>query len=72
MESHFKPGTGMASYSFLWPAAGLTRSLYLKELYVAQDWQRQGIGLFGPEIFRVGFCTGVQLFIFFKAADIGL
>jgi GNAT superfamily N-acetyltransferase len=34
----------MASYSFLWPAAGVTRSLYLKELYVAQDWQRQGIG----------------------------
>lgn len=35
---------GMASYSFLWPAAGVTRSLYLKELYVAQGWQRQGIG----------------------------
>ncbi len=35
---------GVASYSFLWPAAGMTRSLYLKELYVAQDWQRQGIG----------------------------
>jgi GNAT superfamily N-acetyltransferase len=35
---------GMASYSFLWPAAGVTRSLYLKELYVAQSRQRQGIG----------------------------
>jgi GNAT superfamily N-acetyltransferase len=35
---------GMASYSFLWPAAGVTRSLFLKELYVAQRWQRQGIG----------------------------
>lgn len=35
---------GMASYSFLWPAAGVTRSLYLKELYVARSWQRQGIG----------------------------
>jgi len=35
---------GMASYSFLWPAAGVSRSLYLKELYVAQDWQRQGVG----------------------------
>ncbi len=23
---------GLASYSFLWPAAGVTRSLYLKEL----------------------------------------
>jgi GNAT superfamily N-acetyltransferase len=35
---------GMASYSLLWPAAGVTRSLYLKELYVAAGWQRQGIG----------------------------
>ena len=35
---------GVASYSFLWPAAGVTRSLYLKELYVAQRWQRQGVG----------------------------
>jgi GNAT superfamily N-acetyltransferase len=35
---------GLASYSFLWPAAGVTRSLYLKELYVAQARQRQGIG----------------------------
>src|SRR2546430_11778687 len=35
---------GMASYSFLWPAAGMTRSLYLKELFVAQARQRQGIG----------------------------
>lgn len=26
---------GFASYSFLWPAAGLTASLYLKEMYVA-------------------------------------
>jgi GNAT superfamily N-acetyltransferase len=35
---------GMASYSFLWPAVGVTRSLYLKELYVSHTWQRQGIG----------------------------
>ncbi|MEV0306566.1 GNAT family N-acetyltransferase [Nonomuraea fuscirosea] len=35
---------GLASYSFLWPAAGLTRSLYMKELYVAESAQRQGIG----------------------------
>jgi GNAT superfamily N-acetyltransferase len=34
----------MASYSLLWSAAGVTRSLYLKELYVAAGWQRQGIG----------------------------
>jgi GNAT superfamily N-acetyltransferase len=35
---------GFAAYSFLWPAAGLTRSLYLKELYVDQAHQRQGVG----------------------------
>lgn len=36
--------TGFASYSFLWPAAGLTASLYLKELYVAQAYRRAGVG----------------------------
>ncbi|MDQ3762060.1 MAG: GNAT family N-acetyltransferase [Actinomycetota bacterium] len=35
---------GMAAYSFLWPAAGVTRSLYLKEIYVAEPFRRQGIG----------------------------
>lgn len=35
---------GIASYSFLWPAVGLTRSLYLKELYVAEAYRRQGVG----------------------------
>lgn len=35
---------GMAAYSFLWPAVRLTRSLYLKELYVAERGQRHGIG----------------------------
>ena len=35
---------GMAAYSFLWPAAGLTASLYLKELYVAQAYRRAGVG----------------------------
>jgi GNAT superfamily N-acetyltransferase len=35
---------GFATYSFLWPAAGLTRSLYLKELFVAGQQQRKGIG----------------------------
>jgi len=34
---------GLASYSFLWPAAGVTRSLYLK-LYVARTHRRSGIG----------------------------
>jgi GNAT superfamily N-acetyltransferase len=35
---------GFASYSFLWPAVGLTRSLYLKELYVAEAARRKGVG----------------------------
>ena len=35
---------GFASYSYLWPAAGLTRSLYLKELYVIETARRKGIG----------------------------
>lgn len=35
---------GLATYSFLWPAVGVTRSLYLKELYVAKTHQRSGVG----------------------------
>lgn len=35
---------GLAAYSFLWPASGLTASLYLKELYVAKTYRRKGIG----------------------------
>lgn len=35
---------GLATYSFLWPAAGVTRSLYLKELYVADSHRRSGVG----------------------------
>jgi GNAT superfamily N-acetyltransferase len=35
---------GMAAYSYLWPAAGTTASLYLKELYVRRDIRRSGIG----------------------------
>ncbi|MGI5398937.1 N-acetyltransferase family protein [Streptomyces sp. CA-135486] len=38
---------GLASYSFLWPAAGAETSLFLKELYVREHARRQGIaGLF--------------------------
>jgi len=35
---------GLAAYSFLWPAAGVTRSLYLKELFVRAAARRLGIG----------------------------
>jgi len=35
---------GIAAYSYLWPAIGLTRSLYLKELYVPDAYRRQGVG----------------------------
>jgi GNAT superfamily N-acetyltransferase len=35
---------GLAAYSFLWPAIGLTRSLYLKELYIAGAYRRHGVG----------------------------
>jgi ribosomal protein S18 acetylase RimI-like enzyme len=35
---------GFAAYSFLWPAVGLTASLYLKELYVAGAYRRNKIG----------------------------
>jgi GNAT superfamily N-acetyltransferase len=35
---------GFASYSFLWPAAGLTRSLYLKEIYIVEAARQKGIG----------------------------
>ncbi|WP_460401715.1 GNAT family N-acetyltransferase [Actinophytocola sediminis] len=35
---------GFAAYSFLWPASGSSRSLYLKELYVAKESRRTGVG----------------------------
>jgi GNAT superfamily N-acetyltransferase len=35
---------GLATYSFHWPAEGVTHSLFLKELYVRQAYKRQGIG----------------------------
>lgn len=34
---------GFAAYSYLWPAVGLTRSLFLKELYVTESTRRQGV-----------------------------
>jgi GNAT superfamily N-acetyltransferase len=35
---------GLAAYSFLWPAVGTGRSLFLKELYVAAGYRRRGVG----------------------------
>ncbi|MEW2300984.1 cyclophane-containing RiPP N-acetyltransferase HaaN [Streptomyces sp. NPDC006655] len=35
---------GLAAYSYLWPAAGSSHSLFLKELYVRGTLRRQGIG----------------------------
>src|SRR5580692_11792044 len=35
---------GMAAYSFLWPTVGTARSLFLKELYVADGYRRRGVG----------------------------
>lgn len=34
---------GLASYSFLWPAAGADTSLYLKELYVRSEARRRSV-----------------------------
>ncbi|MFE3762259.1 GNAT family N-acetyltransferase [Streptomyces sp. NPDC059104] len=34
---------GLASYSFLWPAAGADTSLYLKELFVREPARRRGV-----------------------------
>lgn len=35
---------GLAAYSFLWPAIGATRSLYLKELFVPGAYRGRGVG----------------------------
>ena len=55
---------GLASYSFLWPAVGMTRSLYLKELYVSQSHRRRGVGsLLMKHLFRVAVehqCSRVE------------
>jgi GNAT superfamily N-acetyltransferase len=55
---------GFVSYSFLWPAVGLTSSLYLKELYVAAAARRAGVGtLLMRGLFRIAAdraCTRVE------------
>src|SRR5262245_26913582 len=50
---------GFASYSFLWPAAGLTSSVFLKELYVLQAVRGQGVGkALMEQLFQVAADTG--------------
>jgi GNAT superfamily N-acetyltransferase len=45
---------GFASYSFLWPAVGLSASLYLKELYVTAARRRHGVGeLLMQSLYRI-------------------
>jgi GNAT superfamily N-acetyltransferase len=50
---------GLAAYSFLWPAAGVTRSVYLKELYVSEPSRKRGVGhLLMSELCRVARDNG--------------
>lgn len=55
---------GVATYSFLWPAIGVTRSLYLKELYVCEAHRRRGVGKYLMEaLFEVAVkheCSRVE------------
>jgi GNAT superfamily N-acetyltransferase len=56
--------TGLAAWSYLWPAEGATRSLYLKELYVSVAARRSGTGaLLMRELCRLAAergCTRVE------------
>jgi len=46
---------GMAAFSFVWPAARFTRSLYLKDLFVVEGHRRRGIGrLLMDGLFEIG------------------
>jgi GNAT superfamily N-acetyltransferase len=50
---------GLATYSFLWPAAGSTHSLYLKELYVRSADRRRGVGrLLMAQLFDIAAASG--------------
>ena len=49
----------LAAYSFLWPAAGVTRSVYLKELYVSDSSRKHGVGrLLMGELCRIARQNG--------------
>jgi GNAT superfamily N-acetyltransferase len=50
---------GFASYSFLWPAAGVSRSIFLKELYVIEAQRQRGVGrLLIAELSRIAIDHG--------------
>lgn len=50
---------GLVSFSFVWPAQGTTRSLYLKEMYVLEAWRGKGVGrLLMDEVERVARASG--------------
>ena len=55
---------GMAAYSFVWPAARFTRSLYLKDLFVVEGHRHRGIGrLLMNSLFEIGkryHCSRVE------------
>jgi GNAT superfamily N-acetyltransferase len=52
---------GFASYSFLWPAAGSTASLYLKELFVSEPYRSNGLGrLMFAELCRLAVDLGLS------------
>jgi GNAT superfamily N-acetyltransferase len=35
---------GLVTYSFQWPAVGITQSIFIKELYVLEAYRQRGIG----------------------------
>ncbi|MGW2209897.1 N-acetyltransferase family protein [Streptomyces sp. NPDC001781] len=50
---------GLASYSFLWPAAGADTSLYLKELFVREQYRRGGVaGALMDAVAEIGRAAG--------------
>lgn len=51
---------GFASYAILWPAVGLTASLYVKELFVSSDARREGVGtLLMERLYKLARDTGL-------------
>jgi ribosomal protein S18 acetylase RimI-like enzyme len=44
VETEFGDLIGFAAYSYLWPAAGSTHSLFLKELYISEQFRRHSVG----------------------------